>query len=336
MLHKSIKLTLIALVAFTLLIPFPLMKSFAVGTSANQASVLTIDAGNGIRAEISNYSLDGQQFCFTITNLSPIPIIAIGLANADIPGRTIFVSGFTHTGAGNFFLGVSEFNGRGVDVSVEAQGLSATLANGLAPGLSASFCLFANYAEREFTIDELFSRFLILFSDGLPANGFFLGAKGAECGDEYARLTISDLNAGRVCFKVRSDSDAKAITGFGFDLPGERGPFALISVNPLVQPGSQNLVFSASPGRVPGIKQNVTFAMLTREKFAGGSAYDGVPSGSESSSFCVAGNFSGLDPIEIMHTAIIRLQGDVAVWASVEGCSEHGSALTGIVAGNPR
>lgn len=320
--HKMIRLALAASATFALVFPFHTLKSQATVIPANQSSALTIDAGKGIKAEISNYSVDGQQFSFTLTNLSSRPIIALGFISGD---PTINAIGFTQVGADGFAL-ISdpvEFNDIGVQPTIVTDG------SGLAPRASASFCIFADYAAEGITINELFSRLLVLFSNSSMSS---YHSRGRNPIGFCQTLTVSDLTPDRLCFDVTNNSPSEVITGIGFDLPDERGAFTLVSIDPMPQPGNQDLVFSASPGRVPGTRQNLDFALLTGETIAGGNPRGGVPGGSNSSTFCVGGDFDGLTPFDVTAAAVFRTQHGLTTLACLQG--DRG--LTGIVAGNPR
>ncbi len=133
------------------------MILMAVSAVTNADTVtFTGRAGTGVTATISNFTLTGNQFCFTVNNTSVAPgtvgtITSIGF---DLPGTNRGSFGLTSQTNPNYRI---ETN-----VAANATGLNTTLDfalltgpnfngggspnNGIAPGASATFCVTGNFS----------------------------------------------------------------------------------------------------------------------------------------------------------------------------------------------
>lgn len=286
-------------------------------SSGSPVPVLTTSAGPGISAQISDYTLDGNEFCFTITNTSTtvwITAIAFDL------GAGVSASSFTETGAGSFFLKNSPGTlGRSgpplsfVLLAEEAETKVETLANRIQPGMSTTFCVTANYSG--VSALQVAQSLVVFFESTLTTIGF-------QCEESFelpqdttessAAIVVTFASDSQFCFTVsNSETSANAITGIGFAATGD-GPFSLESIDPLPQPGRQNLTFTSDPGPVPQFRNIefvantaipefsnnlLDFALVTSHTFAGGNPQKGIQPGETSSEFCVNGSFSGDFPV---------------------------------------
>jgi hypothetical protein len=124
-----------------------------------------------------------------------------------------------------------------------------------------------------------------------------------------ATLTIVSVSNTQLVFSITNTS-AGVVTGVGFDLGGTHGPLALVSINPAVQPGSQNFSFTTTAGNVPQFNSaNLDFAMVTHvDDFAGGNPPSGIAPGGTSSVFTISGNFAGLTAAQIAAAVYVRFQ----------------------------
>ncbi|MGI8654188.1 MAG: PEP-CTERM sorting domain-containing protein [Pyrinomonadaceae bacterium] len=123
---------------------------------------LTGRAGTGVTAQISNFSLTGNQFCFTITNTSVAPgstgtITNIGFNLPGISGGTFTLN--QASGSGSYTLVNSvQANATGVnttlDFSLETVKPNGTVSSnfnggftqsGIAGGQFATFCVTGNF-----------------------------------------------------------------------------------------------------------------------------------------------------------------------------------------------
>lgn len=108
------------------------------------------------------------------------------------------------------------------------------------------------------------------------------------------------------CFRVTNTSSSGSITALGFNLPGtNRGDFTLTASSDSdfklvedvkAQSGAQTLTSSFD------------FALLTGKNFGGGKVAEGIQV-TQSGTFCVTGNFSGLTAQQIAQTIFARFQG---------------------------
>lgn len=251
--------------------------------------ILTFDAGNGIKAELSNYSLTNYsevngvysgKFCFTLKNTSQL----------SAPQRPFFLTGvFIYGGFGGYriinysidgsFVG-GQF-GNPIVTGLAANGSQALgflyydyQKNGIPQSGTASFCMSLE-KNSPFTINDLTGGLSVTFSDGIPA--FYTFFEINSNNNRYARVTISALSDNQMCFSVASFNVRPiagelppTITGAGFDLPGNRGSFELVSVNS--ENANQNFRFSTSPSRLRyfynSTSRKLNFGLLTGQLFS--------------------------------------------------------------------
>ena len=106
-------------------------------------------------------------------------------------------------------------------------------------------------------------------------------------------------------FTINNTSSTGAITGLGFNLPGDFNSFALQNTS------NVNFVLSNDVGAQAGA-QNFTssfdFALLTGNNFGGGTVAEGIGAG-QSATFTVTGNFQGLTANQISALIFARFQG---------------------------
>lgn len=311
-------------------------------SSASPVPVLTTTAGSGISAQISDYTLNGNQFCFTITNTSTtVWINAIGF---DLGGGVV-ASSLSQTGAGSFFLinSPGTFGRVGPPLSFALVAGSAetkveTLANRIQPGMSTTFCVTSNYSG--FSALQIAQSLVVVFERDLTSGGF-------QCRESFETDDVHEINASiaitfasesQFCFTVsNSETSDDAITGVGFAATAD-GLFTLESIDPLPQPGRQNLTFTTDPGPIPQFrniqfapevaapefsKNLLDFALVTSNSFAGGNPQKGIQPGETSSEFCVNGSFSLGLPVST-NFVFVRYPGQVltctgAVIASAGG-----------------
>ncbi len=120
-----------------------------------------------------------------------------------------------------------------------------------------------------------------------------------------ATVTNFSLVNNTFTFTINNTSSTGAITGLGFNLPGNFNNFAL-------QSGSNtNFVLGNDVGAQAGA-QNFTssfdFALLTGNNFGGGKVSEGIGAG-QSGTFTVTGNFQNLTANEIAALIFVRFQG---------------------------
>ncbi len=379
----SINRKLYSVCVSTLLLMLVLGSLAPIMAKSRQTQVLTLDAGGGITAQLSDYSLTNYgfsngkyqgTFCFTLTNTSqeiasqPAPyIVSIAFKNSLLEDDEFRI--INHSSTGSFVGFISSqlfFDGADQSIfvgSVEgsnnltAKGFSTeTVENGIPIGGKASICMTLE-SEKPFTLNDLISRFIILFSDSAYSGGFFAGNQKNNSKFGYETLAAS-LTTNQFCFQADNNSSRFFITGIGFDLTPSQGPFTLSSVTPTPQFNKQNFVFSDSPGQVTGVnmikKEQITldFGVITGRDIAHGIRELGVPPLnyyddsiiSASSTFCVNGNFSGLTISDFLNSAFIRLDNDWATRITKEselrklGCELGGPTTKGLVgslASNP-
>ncbi len=127
----------------------------------------------------------------------------------------------------------------------------------------------------------------------------------------------------------------EVMTGIEFDLAGNRGPFDLLSITPSHQPFNQHLRFSKNPAAIPEYPLgDPDFAVLTGGQFARGINSIGVQPGETSSEFCIAGNFGGLTPEDIIAGLYVRTQ-NLTRRCVING-PPVGGGQTGLLGGEPR
>lgn len=317
--------------------------------------VLTLDAGGGVRAEISDYSVVGYRFtgteyvgtfCFTITNTTQRPpeyYLPVRI-NAVIPG-TQFSGQMNSVG----FIEVRDFNEAlvfNVDMALWVYLPILIEGVGIYPNQSGSFC-FNVSRPNPFSVDDLISGVGATFSDGLGDvisghNNNFPQDSGVQ---NSAVVRSTELTTNRYCFSVENGGPAR-IKGIGFDFPEERGPFHLISADFSQRENFLNIprrtpagIFSTNQKRLrlPGdidfeptprldIFDELDFAIL-----APGPIRNGRPAFRSSEfSACIGGDFSDLSPlVEVF--SLIR-------WEDSWGTADIvvGGGIKGTVATNPR
>lgn len=120
-----------------------------------------------------------------------------------------------------------------------------------------------------------------------------------------ATITNYSLVGNTFTYTISNTSSTGAITGLGFNLPGDLGSFALLNAsNPnfalsndvVAQAGAQNFTSSFD------------FALLTGSNFGGGAVAGGIGAG-QSATFSVTGNFQGLTGDQIAALIFARFQG---------------------------
>jgi uncharacterized protein YjbI with pentapeptide repeats len=315
-----------------------------------QTQVLTLDAGNGKTAQLSNYSLTNASFsnslyqgtfCFTLTNTSqstfnsaPPDIIAIGLqrdqsnyAFSDSSNQKFIVSDS---------LTVVTDDGFDFSAILEARDVDG-IPSGIPISGSESFCVTVT-SSSPITLDNLIRKFAIVFqTEFLKRLGFCFTGQENKASLSRASFYVTTLTASQFCFTLENLGN-QIITGIGFDLPQERGPFTLLSVNPLPQANNQNFYFSTSPGKVTGYNRNtgsLDFGFLTGQNISGGIPKFGISPLGVSSNFCVNGNFSGLTANDIASGTIIRFRSDWSTEFRLGDCFGSTGGVKGVVASNP-
>jgi hypothetical protein len=131
-----------------------------------------------------------------------------------------------------------------------------------------------------------------------------------------ATATVSNysLNAAgdKFTFTVTNTSSSGSITAIGFNLPGDRPNFMLVS--------STNNNFSlandvAAQAGAQNFTNSFDFALLTNGNFGGGTVSEGMwvgvraSAGQNTATFTVMGDFSGLTAEQIAQSIILRFQG---------------------------
>ena len=138
-----------------MLLTFGAVVMMAALHAAAKADSITLvgRAGTGVTATVSNYTLVGNQFTFTITNTSSIGTITnIGF---NLPG-TISATGATQTAGDPYtfqFATNVQANATGLNTSLDIAFLTGQsnnfnggkVVNGLAPGESATFVITGNF-----------------------------------------------------------------------------------------------------------------------------------------------------------------------------------------------
>jgi hypothetical protein len=301
-------------------------SSGSVSSHANQVPVITLSTIQGYTAEISNYSYSGGIFCFTLTNNSPLALIAMG---ADLGVRTP-VSISSQIGGPippfhvDAFIEGTEFNNK-----LNGTQLSFVLSSpgGLDPGESATLCLNLT---TDFSAEYIAHHFFVTFFPKLQL----------DCGDPFQfpekRLLIQFVRLTDVqeCL-VFTNLSNEVMTGIEFDLAGNRGPFDLLSITPSRQPFNQHLRFSRNPATIPEYPQlHPDFAVLTGGQFARGISPIGVQPGETSSEFCIGGNFAGLTPDDIIARVYVRTQNLTRQCINIG--PPVGGGQTGLLGGSPR
>ena len=119
--------------------------------------------------------------------------------------------------------------------------------------------------------------------------------------------TVSNytLSGNTFCFTLTNTSSTGSITAVGFNLPGDRGTFTLTTTS------DSDFQLSEDVKAQAGGQQTAStydFALLTGKNFGGGKVSEGVGA-SQSGTFCITGDFSGLTADQIARTIALRFQG---------------------------
>lgn len=155
------------------------------------------------------------------------------------------------------------------------------------------------------TLLALFATATVAFA-GTAAKADAVLIVGNSNPNATATLNIISLSNNQFVFSVTNTS-AGVVTGFGFDLAGDRGPFSMTST---AQPNNQNFKLSIDSGNVPQFSSTtLDFALVThQDNFAGGTPRLGIQSGATSAIFTVTGNFTGLTQQQIAEAVYVRFQ----------------------------
>lgn len=326
--------------------------SLIITTAENNPDVpvLTLEAGTGITAEFSDYSLRDYgvtngiykaSFCFTLKNTSkqsptqlPIFLPSIGLShdqhrpnfptlvNYSIVGRFNGI-GVNHPGdPGKLFL----YAYRSTDTCQPGNPN-----NGIPPGETASFCLvLENKIPLE--LDNLIDRFFVTFFDGIGSQAII---SDMELGNHafIQGLSIQSMDANQVCFSTYQCSPLPNFISIGFDLPKYRGPFILDSID------SNDFRFLTMPYSLRYLTENgggrrLDFGIGTGQLFAKGRPRTGFRA-------CVNGNFSGLTPWDIINSTVIRFDNEWGRTRAFGICGPRyvimcSPGIRGTVSTNPR
>jgi hypothetical protein len=124
-----------------------------------------------------------------------------------------------------------------------------------------------------------------------------------------ASITNYTLNGNQFTFTVNNTSSTGSITAIGFNLPGSRPNFSLVS-------GTNTNFELANDVNAQAGAQNFTssfdVALLTGNNFGGGKVSEGVLAGvspQNTATFTISGDFSGLTAEQIARSIILRFQG---------------------------
>ena len=322
--------------------------------------VLTLDAGNGITAEFSDYAVtnyefvDGRYrgtFCFTLTNTSQRPrpalpnfLVGIGLLSDSTTPR--FELSPTYVPPGNFFnfWGQTTVN---KDTPVDGLLLAGNFmsdmlldgpTDGIAVGESLSVCMPLT-SSSPFTLSDLVARFTVLFSDTVGACFTLKPFQGITT--PSSQINVTNFGENEFEFSVANYSTTiipEIVTGFGFEVPGQ-SQFSLLSA-PTPQPGSQNFLFSTSRRALRlnprDIRGKLDFGFLTGTSVYDGVTQFGIPILNQSRVFRVGGNFAGLTTRDILTNALVRVPGGWETIADICPTRPHAGTIRGTVATNPR
>lgn len=315
--------------------------------------VLTLDAGNGVKAEFSNYTLsnyseaDGVysgRFCFTLKNITqrpttpaPFYLTQVGFQSADNAGVEFYPNVNDYSISGSFVGKVDSSPVFNIFFNYYSVILSKDRENGIPLNQTASFCLMLR-SSNPFNLSGLISKFSVVFDDGLPARAVIVPQSNSSR-VEGAEIVISKFSDNEICFSVLNCAlSNQVVTGVGFDLPGSRGLFSLVSISG----GSRGRFrFTISPNRLRYIDNigsgKLDFGILTGQLFAKGLPQFGLPKSNGSSQYCVSGNFRGLKLIDVLNSAVIRFENNWGVRNDLRPpCFVYGGAIRGVVASNPR
>lgn len=129
-----------------------------------------------------------------------------------------------------------------------------------------------------------------------------------------ATVTNYSLNSAgdKFTFTITNTSTSGSITAIGFNLPGERPNYMLVSATNTNFELRNDL--SASAG-AQNFTNSFDFALVTGNNFGGGTVSEGVwvgvgaTPGQNTATFTIMGDFSGLTAEEIVRSIILRYQG---------------------------
>ena len=124
-----------------------------------------------------------------------------------------------------------------------------------------------------------------------------------------ASVSNYSLNGNQFTFTITNTSSSGSITAIGFNLPGARPNYTLVSGT------NANFTLGNDVGAQAGA-QNFTssfdFALLTGSNFGGGTVSEGIIAGvapQNTATFTISGDFSGLTAEQIVQSIILRYQG---------------------------
>lgn len=302
---------------------------------------LMLDAGQGLRAEFSNYYLTNYEtanglykgtFCYSLRNISPpssrqFYVIAVQVDPDNVLHLNTFMSGYSITGS---FAGAPSLileTARGL-MSFGGDRGAPDPTSGIPPGGTASFCMGLE-STTPFQLPQLMQQFFATFSNGLPAAGdyfvsFPLGTR--------MQIEIRSLSDTRLCFDPYHFSvfSETSVSGFGFDLPGDQ----LFSLGWEI---NATLKFSNSPQRLRyfdgSINRHLDFGFLAGQTLAKGPFFQ---LGGKTT-YCVDGDFTGLTPAFLLASVKVRLPEGWSVYSDPGGnCGRCERGTRGLVASNPR
>jgi hypothetical protein len=327
-------------------------------------SVLKLDAGGGVNATLSNYSLTnysystgGYQgtFCFTVANTSkrpdgslPVFLVGVGLVGHSYSPRYRLLS---HSIEGPFSeLFDPQFPGGNVgptdfDILLTAGDWArssfkadSTLLDGPTDGIpennDATFCMFLDSAT-PFTVYDLVSSLGVVFDDFVQA--CYSPEPNSTTVRPYALIRVQSFSNKQITFVVNNQPAQRntvnsAITGFGFAVPGKHRRYLLLTV-------PQNFDFTQNPRRLRLPDEistgNLDFGLLTGFDFDQGLPQLGILPFSLQA-FQIGGDFEALKTSDILTGAIVRFE---TSWATLDyGCPDNPTAggLRGVVATNPQ